>query len=252
MASLASVVAYANAFLDVSAFDDHAPNGLQLEGRPEVRRILSAVTASLLAIEAAVDYGADALLVHHGYFWRGEDPCIVGMKKARFRMLLEHDISLLAYHLPLDAHETVGNNACLAVRLELKPEGRFGPGKAARIGFFGRAFPPVSPQELISRVESSLDRKPLHIAAGPEVIARVGWCTGAAQGFVEEAAKLGLDAFLSGEISEQTTHVARESGLHYFALGHHASERYGVHALGEHLAARFKIEHRFADLYNPA
>jgi dinuclear metal center YbgI/SA1388 family protein len=251
VARLDEIVDYLAAYLEIAAFDDYCPNGLQVEGRAEMRRLVTGVTANQALLDAAAARDADAVLVHHGYFWSGEDARIRGMKRRRIQTLLDHGISLLAYHLPLDAHPQVGNNAQLAQRLGLEPEGRFGPGPGQGIGWYGRLQAPMKAVELGARIERELERSPLHIAGGPETIRRVAWCTGAAQGFIDAAAALGVDAYISGEASEQTVHSAREQGLHFFAAGHHASERYGVQALGVHLAEHFALEHIYVEIENP-
>jgi len=251
MVAMKELVDYTNKLLDVNSFDDYCPNGLQVEGRPELRRLASGVTASLALVEAAAAAGADALLVHHGYFWKGESPCVTGMKRRRLQALLDAGISLLAYHLPLDAHPELGNNAQLARVLGLETEGRFGNDGGMRLGHYGRLSRPLDAAAFCEYLESSLGRSPQHIAGKVPQIERIGWCTGAAQSYIEAAAGLGLDAFISGEISEQTVHVARETGIHYFAAGHHATERFGACALGEHLATRFQIPHDFINIDNP-
>ncbi|MGH8504020.1 MAG: Nif3-like dinuclear metal center hexameric protein [Gammaproteobacteria bacterium] len=252
MTSLKELVSYTNRLLDIDAFNDYCPNGLQVEGRAEIERLVSGVTANRRLIEAATERGANALLVHHGYFWRGEDPRVTGVKRERLRRLLAADISLLAYHLPLDAHPEFGNNVQLARLLGLNIEGALNPHALPAIGLHGRFAEPASVDALRRRLCAVLDREPLHIAGGPANIQTVGWCTGAAQDFIEQAAALGLDAYISGEISEQTVHFAREAGIHYFAAGHHATERYGAKALGEHLAQQFGVQHEFVDIDNPA
>jgi dinuclear metal center YbgI/SA1388 family protein len=248
---LKELTAYCDQLLGAGSLQDYCPNGLQVEGRATVERIVSGVTASQALIEAAAARGADLLLVHHGYFWKGEDPCITGMKRQRLGALLARQISLLAYHLPLDAHPELGNNAQLAQRLGLVEEGRFGAGGGPDLACYGPLPAALSATDLAVHIERVLGRRPQWIDAGNGRISRVGWCTGAAQSYLEEAARRGLDAFISGEISEPTVHIAREYGIHYFAAGHHATERYGVQALGEHLAARFAIEHAFIDIDNP-
>ncbi len=249
MVSLMSLVSYLHESLQVEAFRDYAPNGLQVEGRAEVRRLASGVTASRAVVEAAIAAGADALLVHHGYFWQGEDARIVGMKKRRVGLLLAHDVSLLAYHLPLDAHAQFGNNVQLAQRLGIAVSGRFGPDPA--LVMHGELPQPLSPDGLARLLAERLGRAPLHIRVGDAAIRSVGWCTGAAQKYLEAAAAQGLDAYISGEVSESTVHAARELGIHYFAAGHHATERYGVQALGAHLAEKFSLEHFFVEEDNP-
>lgn len=251
MTTLRELVDYANTLLEIDRFQDYCPNGLQVEGRPEVGLVVSGVTASQALIEAAVTAGADVVLVHHGYFWKGEDPCITGMKRRRLQRLLETQTSLLAYHLPLDAHPLLGNNAQLGRRLGIETRGTFGGADGAGLAHYAYLEADISAAALTERLRHSLDRAPLHIPGASEAIRSVGWCTGAAQSFIEAAARRGLDAFISGEISEQTVHVARECGIHYFAAGHHATERFGVQALGDHLAGRFPLEHRFIDIANP-
>ncbi len=233
--------------LDINRFRDYCPNGLQVEGRQQVRHIVTGVTASMALLEAAQQQGADMVLVHHGYFWRGEDPRVVGPRQRRLKHLLAHDINLFAYHLPLDAHPELGNNAQLARVLGFVPEGRFGE---QDLGWTGRA--PVSTVgELAALVERTLGRTPVVIGESSQPLARIGWCTGAAQGAMDAAVAAGVTAYLSGEISEQTVHLARETGVAYLACGHHATERYGVQALGAHLAQEFGIRHQFIDIDNP-
>lgn len=252
MATLDELVSYTHALLNSAAFQDYCPNGLQVEGRAEVRRLVSGVTASQALVDAAVAQGADALLVHHGYFWKGEDPCVTGMKRRRIARLLAADISLLAYHLPLDAHPELGNNAQLGQVLGFSIDGWFGDGRGPAIACHGTLPQPLPGTACAEHLAARLGRMPQFIPGGAHPIRRIGWCTGAAQAYIEAAAALGLDAFVSGEISEPTVHVARECGIHYFAAGHHATERYGVRALGEHLAQRFGLEHVFLDLDSPA
>lgn len=244
--------AYLDELLQPSEFSDYCPNGLQVEGRDRIETLISGVTASQALIESAQEQGADALLVHHGYFWRNEDARVTGMKARRLRTLLASDINLFAYHLPLDAHEKFGNNVQLAECLDLDVTGLLEPG-APETGRVGRLKEPQSAQEFAGKLEARLQH-PV-VWAGPEAedpIATVGWCTGAGQQFIEQAARLGLDAFISGEISEQTVHTARECGVHYFACGHHATERYGVQAVGRHLEEKFGLRHQFIDISNPA
>ncbi|HEX2237020.1 MAG TPA: Nif3-like dinuclear metal center hexameric protein [Gammaproteobacteria bacterium] len=245
------LVSYTNRLLDISTFKDYCPNGLQVEGRGEVRKLISGVTASRRLIEAAIDRRADALLVHHGYFWRGEGLSITGVKRERLRQLLVHDINLLAYHLPLDAHPELGNNVQLARLLGLTIAGNLDPYAQPTIGLHGSFSEPTTIDAVQRRLCAVLDREPLHIAGGPAMVQTVGWCTGAAQDFIEQAASLKLDAYISGEVSERTVHIAREAGIHYFAAGHHATERYGPKALGEHLARQFGLQHEFIDIDNP-
>lgn len=252
MITLRELVRYTNQLLNIDAFQDYCPNGLQVEGRTEVRKIISGVTASQALVDAAVTAGADVLLVHHGYFWKGEDACVTGMKRRRLASLLAAELSLLAYHLPLDAHPEVGNNAGLGAALGIPIERWFGAGRGPDIACFGTLAQPLSGAAFGARLAVVLGRTPQFIAGGDHAIRRVGWCTGAAQSYIEAAAALGLDAFVSGEISEPTVHVAREAGIHFYAAGHHATERYGAQLLGRHLAQHFGLEHEFLDLDNPA
>lgn len=251
MVTLKALIEYTDTLLSPDRYSDYCPNGLQVEGRAEIRSIASGVTASLALIEAAIEAGADALVVHHGYFWKGEDACITGMKRRRLERLLGSGTSLLAYHLPLDAHPELGNNAQLAQLLGFSAQGNFGSDGGLQLGQYGELARPLSGAALAEHLQASLGRTPQHIAGAGDLIRRVGWCTGAAQSYIEAAVEQGLDAFISGEISEQTVHVVRECGIHYFAAGHHATERYGVRALGERLAGHFGIMHRFIDIDNP-
>ena len=238
--------------LDVQAFSDYAPNGLQVEGRDEIKKIVGGVTACQALVDAAVEKGADALLVHHGYFWKGESPCITGMKHRRIKALLAADINLLGYHLPLDAHPELGNNAQLAKLLALQLEGSFGSGAGGPdIGQYGRLAQPQSAAAFSKLLSAKLGRAPLHIGEADQEIQTIAWCTGGAQSYIESAAELGVDAFLTGEISEQTVHIAREQGIHFFSAGHHATERAGVQALGTYLATNLGIEFEFVDIDNP-
>lgn len=250
MVKLHELSQYTNELLAVERFKDYSPNGLQVEGGAEVNTIVSGVTASLELIDAAVDANADALLVHHGYFWKGEDPCIRGMKRRRLARLLQNEISLLAYHLPLDAHPRYGNNACLGKRLGIEFKGVFGP-SSPQIIMWGEFADALTPDAVQQRINQQLGRAPLYIPGTESEIRTVAWCSGGAQGYIEDAARFGVDAYISGEVSEQTTHVAREMGIHYFAAGHHATERYGIEALCMHLSERFKLKHQFIDVHNP-
>lgn len=249
---LSEILAAANGLLQPERFQDYCPNGLQVEGRDSVSLLVSGVTASLALVDAAIEAGADALLVHHGYFWRGEDPCIVGMKGRRLRRLLQHDISLLAYHLPLDAHPQLGNNAQLAKQLGIDIKGGLQPELEFPVGNHGELAEATSAQEFARHVSQVLGREVLLEAVGDKAIKRIAWCTGGAQSCLSQAAGLGVDCFLTGEVSEQTIHEARERGLHFIAAGHHATERYGAPAVAGALAERLGIEHRFIDIDNPA
>lgn len=245
-----SFAKYLEQALDITRFRDYCPNGLQVEGRPRVQRLVTGVTASLALLEAALETGADTILVHHGYFWRGEDARVTGPKQKRLKLLLENDINLFAYHLPLDAHPVWGNNAQLAKRLGLAADGKFGEDG---IGWLGSLEDPniATVGDLVRVIESQLGRAPLAIGDMAQPLARVGWCTGAAHNMLADAIAAGASVYLSGEISEPTVHLARETGVAYIACGHHATERYGVQALGMHLAEQFGIDHRFIDIANP-
>ena len=251
MTFLRDVLALLDQTLEPARFSDYCPNGLQVEGRAQVNKIVTGVTASQALMEAAVACGADAVLVHHGYFWKGEDARITGMKKARLKTLLDNDISLLAYHLPLDAHPQLGNNAQLAKILGLTVDGPLEPGNPRSVGNTAVLPVPLSATDFASYITLQLGRQPQVIAGGPPTIRRVGLCTGGAQGYIDQAIALGLDAYISGEISEQTVHAARECGIHYFACGHHATERYGVKALGEFLQQQTGVLVEFVDIDNP-
>lgn len=249
--ALSTLVEEADRYLNVAKIADYCPNGLQVEGRPQVSRIVSGVTASQALLDAAVEAQADVVLVHHGYFWKNEDPRVVGIKQRRLKTLLSNGISLLAYHLPLDVHPEVGNNVQLARLLGLTVEGPLEPDNPRSVGLVGSLDVPLAPADFMRRVTAALGREPLMIE-GSELIRRIAWCTGGAQGYIDQAVAAGVDAYLTGEVSEPTVHIARENGLSFFAAGHHATERYGVQALGDYLAKRFAVEHRFIDCPNPA
>lgn len=239
--------------LQPALFKDYGPNGLQVEGRPAVRKLVSGVTASLALIEAAVDAGADAIFVHHGLFWRGQDGRVTGWMKQRLSRLLANEVNLFAYHLPLDAHPELGNNAQLARRLgvalpEAAGEGRFGD---QSLGILGRC-PATTAGAFADMVRRSLGRDLVLVGDAERPVARVAMCSGGAQGYFEAAIAAGADLFLTGEISEPQAHYARESGVAYIACGHHASERYGAPAVAQAVADRLGIEHQFIDIPNPA
>lgn len=241
-----------NEKLSPQLIKDYAPNGLQVEGKQTIKRIVTGVTASQALIDKAVELNADALLVHHGYFWKGEPEPIRGMKGKRIRTLIKNDINLYGYHLPLDIHPQLGNNAELARLLGIQIEGGL-EGHPQSVAMFGRLDKPITGDELSTRINRVLNRPPLHIAPdnADKLIETIGWCTGGGQDYIELAVKHGLDAFISGEISERTTYSAREQAIHYFAAGHHATERYGVKALGEWLASEHGLEVEFIDIDNP-
>jgi dinuclear metal center YbgI/SA1388 family protein len=235
--------------LAVEGFRDYGPNGLQVEGRTEVHRLITGVTASLALIEAAVREGADAILVHHGLFWRGQDGRITGWLRARLAPLLAHGINLFAYHLPLDAHPELGNNAQFGARMGLQADARFGE---QALGFAGAAGALGSTAALQAMAQRVCGRAPVLAPGDGRPLKRIGWCTGGAQGTFEAAIAAGVDAYITGEISEPQAHIARETGVAFVACGHHATERFGAPAVGSHLAARFGLEHRFIEIDNPA
>ena len=239
---------FCNEYLKVDDFNDYCPNGLQVEANPEVEHIVCGVTASQALIEAAIDAGADTLIVHHGYFWKGEALPLTGIKGKRIASLIRNNLNLLAFHLPLDAHPEVGNNAQLAKIMEWQVTGSAGE---QGLLFEGRLPRPLDLAEFKQQIDSRLDTSALAIDGGGHAIERIAWCSGAAQGFIESAAELGVDAFVSGEVSEPTFHLARELGLHYVGAGHHATERYGVQALALEIANRFALRQQFIDIPNP-
>lgn len=243
--------AYLNDFLHCKTIDDYAPNGIQVEGRPLINHICTAVTASLDTILNASLMKADALLVHHGYFWKGEQSIITGMKYQRIKALITNDMSLFAYHLPLDCHPEIGNNACLGRLLGIEDVIQHTVGSVANILMSGTFKEPLALDVLSSRLSTQFKQAPLCILGNDKPIRRIAWCSGAAQDYIEDAHRLGADAYISGEISERTYYQAKELGIHYLACGHHATERYGVVALGEHLASHFGLVHHFIDSDNP-
>lgn len=239
---------YSARLLSITQYKDYCPNGLQVEGRPEVRRIATAVTASQYVLNEAQEWGADAVLVHHGYFWRNEDAVITGVKKQRIAQLLRNEISLLAYHLPLDAHAEVGNNTQLGRRLGFLETGRFGDQDIACLGSLDQLR---TVEQLAAGIGNVLRRVPQVVGPLDKTVTRVAWCSGGAQGYFEQAIARRADAYITGEISEQCFHLANETGVAFIAAGHHATERYGIQALGEHLAVQFALEHRYFDESNP-
>ena len=262
--SAQALTEFCDEYLSAPAFKDYAPNGLQVDGGRPIQRIVTGVTACEALIDAAIADNADAILVHHGYFWKGEPAPITGMKGQRIRKLMQHGISLIGYHLPLDAHPRIGNNAKLAELLDMSIIGALYPTESHPVGNIATCTP-QSAQSLITQITEALGRLPLHISAHYQVsdtnqsdgqndrlIERVGICTGGAQDMIEQAALMGCDAFISGEISERTTHIARELGIDYFACGHHATERGGIQALGELVAEQFGLPVTFIDIDNPA
>lgn len=240
-----------DALLQPERFKDYGPNGLQVEGRSEINRIVSGVTASLALIDAAVAERADAIFVHHGLFWRGHDGRVTGWLRQRLGLLLEHNINLYAYHLPLDAHPQLGNNAQLGARLGFTALGYFGD---QQLGWLGEApaLAMASPQTLAAHIEAKLGRPATLVAAKDGAMQRVAWCSGGAQSYFEDAIAAGADVFVTGEISEPQAHYARECGVSFIACGHHASERYGAPAVVTHVAQLHGLQHVFIDIDNPA
>ena len=251
MVERTALLALTDGLLQPERFKDYCPNGLQVEGRPQVQFIASGVTASLALIQAAIEAGADTLLVHHGLFWRNQTGTVTGWLKSRLALLLQHDINLLAYHLPLDAHPALGNNAQLATHLGFRVDGRFGE---QGLGFVGQAPTAFEHgQALAQHLQSRLGKQPVSVVPDAKrPVRRMAWCTGGAQNLFEEAIAQGVDAFITGEISEPQAHLARETGVSFFACGHHATERYGAPALGAHLAEKLGVKHVFIDIDNPA
>jgi dinuclear metal center YbgI/SA1388 family protein len=241
------IESYLATLLAVERFKDYGPNGLQVEGRADVTRLVSGVTASRALIDAAIEAKADAILVHHGLFWRGQDGRLTGWLAERVKRLMAHGINLFAYHLPLDAHAEFGNNAQLALRLGLVADARFGE---QELGFAGPAA--LTLDMLAQRVQAALGRAPLVLPGDGRALARIGWCTGGAQGYFESAIAAGVDAFITGEVSEPQAHLARETGVAFLGCGHHATERFGAPAVAAHVAERFGLEHQFIEIENPA
>jgi dinuclear metal center YbgI/SA1388 family protein len=235
--------------LKPDSFSDYCPNGLQVQGKSEIKKLVTGVTASANLIQSAAAAGADAILVHHGYFWRGEDPRLIGMKGERVARLFEHQLSLFGFHLPLDAHEEFGNNVQLARQMDWTVNGRSDENDLV---FHGALKSALSADQLATEMKSRLGQQPVVVGNSDKPIKRIAWCTGGAQDYLDVAIALNVDAYVSGEISERTTHTARECGITYFAAGHHATERYGVQALGAAVAKQFGIEHEFIDDPNPA
>ena len=238
-------------YLRVDDFDDFCPNGLQVESTDEVNHIVAGVTASLDLIEAAVEAKADTILVHHGYFWKDEAQPLTGIKGRRIRALIKNNINLLAFHLPLDAHPQVGNNVQLARVMGWEVQSSFGSVGLHDIVLSGALKSPMTLDELSASIAQRLDTRPLAIAAGDRPVNTLAWCTGAAQSYIDQAAERGIDAFVSGEVSEHTFHFAKEAGIHYIAAGHHATERYGVQAFAALIAERFDVRQQFIDIPNP-
>ncbi|CAM3838748.1 Nif3-like dinuclear metal center hexameric protein [Rheinheimera salexigens] len=246
------LVSFLQTELQTERITDYCPNGLQVEGKQNIQRIVTGVTASQALIDAAINAKADAVLVHHGYFWKGESAVITGMKKRRLQSLLQHDINLLAYHLPLDIHPVLGNNAQLGKMLDVQhitPIAGLEPNGIVMQGEFVTAQTAIQVKRLL---EQLLQRTVLLHEGGDSMIKKVAWCTGGGQGYIEQAVAAGAQLFITGEVSEQTIHVSRELGIHFIAAGHHATERYGIKALGEYIAKQFDVNVDFIDIDNPA
>jgi len=243
---LKNLISYLDELLDIDNYPDHCPNGLQVQGQEQVKTIITGVSACQNLFDQAIANKADAILVHHGFFWQGEDLCVVGIKKQRLQTLLKNNISLIAYHLPLDFNDQYGNNVQLAKVLDIKIK------VITMLYVYGELAKSISGEDFAAHIKKSLNRKPLYIPGKAKEIKTVAWCTGKAQDYmVEQAAAESFDAFVTGEIAEPIVHVARETGIHLFAAGHYATERYGVKALGEHLAEKFNLQHQFIDVDNP-
>ncbi|MCP3679056.1 MAG: Nif3-like dinuclear metal center hexameric protein [Gammaproteobacteria bacterium] len=251
MVERAQLLNYLNELLAIEQFNDYCPNGLQVEGKKAIKKIISGVSAGQDLLDQAVEQQADAILVHHGYFWRGEAEVICDMEKRRLATLLNHDINLFAYHLPLDAHATYGNNVQLAKLLDINVSANFTLMGLENMGWIGQLAQPLDQQALSDHIRNKLQRTPLWIDGGAEKIQTIAWCSGGAQDGIIAAAAQGVDAYLSGEISERTFYQAKELKLHYISAGHHATERGGVIALGNHLAEKFDLQHQFIDCDNP-
>lgn len=251
MIERSTLLKHLDTLLQSQRIRDYCPNGLQVAGREHIAHIVTGVTASQALIDAAIERGADTLLVHHGYFWKGEDERVVGIKRERLKALLTHDINLIAYHLPLDQHPVYGNNAQLADVLNLQVDGLLNEDDPSLPVLTGRLPQPMTAGDFSLWIEETLQREPLHIGEETDIIETIAWCTGAAQSYLQAAVNAGVDAFLTGEINEPAVHLARETGTHFFSAGHHATERYGVKALGEYLAEEFGLTVDFIDVDNP-
>ncbi len=242
---------YLNEYLQPWQIKDYCPNGLQVEGKETINKIVTGVTASQALIEAALEQNADAVIVHHGYFWKSENETIKGMKRNRLKTILLNDLNLFGYHLPLDIHPEVGNNAQLGKLLGIKTQRSLEPWNRQCVAVKGKLELPQTAENFAKLIETQLKRKPFLHKSSDEIISTIAWCTGGGQHYIDAAAEQGVDAFISGEASEQTIHVSEEMNIHFFAAGHHATERYGVKALGEHLLEKFDVDVEFIDIDNP-
>ncbi|HFC8518444.1 Nif3-like dinuclear metal center hexameric protein [Neisseria weaveri] len=249
MASRKAILNWCDEILQTHTFKDYAPNGLQVEGREDTEHIVTAVTASRAAIHYAVEQQADMLLVHHGMFWKSEPLTVTGWKKERIAALLKHDINMAGYHLPLDAHPELGNNAQLAAIMGWKTEYCCGEQNLLNIGV---PVEPITLAGLGKKLSETLQRKPVVIGSADKPIKRIAWCTGGAQGFFQTASDEGVDVYVTGEISEAQFHLAQETGTAFISAGHHATERYGIQALGKEIAQKFDVKVDFFDEQNPA
>ena len=247
----AELIDYLDTLLNAKQIKDYCPNGLQVEGKQEIQKIVTGVTASEALIDAAIEQGADAILVHHGYFWKGEAYPIVGMKKNRIGKLIQNEISLIAYHLPIDVHSELGNNAQIGKLLALsnvRPALEFAPEGIIMLGEYDE---PKSIDDVANDIDVALNREPLVSDARQQKVKSLAWCTGGGQSYIDQVAELGVDLFITGEASEQTIHSSRELDIDFIAAGHHATERYGVKMVGEHLAEKFGLNVQFVDIHNP-
>ena len=245
------LASYLDSLLQCGDFQDYCPNGLQVDGGQAIGHIVTGVSASQDLIEQAIQQQAQAIIVHHGYFWKGESSPLTGIKGKRIRLLMQHGISLLAYHLPLDAHPVLGNNAQLAKLLGFDDHDALDPAQKHPIGNIANLTTPITPAQLQADLTKALAREPLHLSGGNQILTRIGFCTGGAQDMIEQAAQMGCQAYISGEVSERTTHLARELGIEYFAAGHHATERGGIMALSEYIKEHLGLSVNFVDITNP-
>jgi dinuclear metal center YbgI/SA1388 family protein len=252
MASRDEILSYCDDLLDCGSFEDYGPNGLQVPGRTEVTKVATGVTANLATLERGVESGAELVLTHHGLLWGDELAPLSAPMAARLRALLCADVSLAAYHLPLDAHPEIGNNALLRDALDLEADERpFGQAKGSAVGLIGRASEPIDVTELGRRLSDAVGREPLVFDSGPDQISTVGIVTGAGGFALHEAGPMGIDALVTGEPSEPVMGEAREYGVHFLAGGHYATETFGIRRLGELIAERFSVDHLFIDVPNP-